>query len=141
MAKRHKGMIDVKRLTSALCAAALAGPLLLSGAFLQSPGSAADAAVKPDASVWVIAKKSDGWCAGYRNYITEMRYVNFTTGKSGGDSGDDIVYVPVKKGTNNLINISVKCKWTTPQGMNFNIKPVRHQESWFVRIDGGATRK
>lgn len=131
----------MKRLTRTLCASTLAGAILTAGAVTGAPGSTAAAATKPDAHVYVVATKGDGWCKGLSNKVTYMHYTNFTTGRSGGDSGDNIVYVPVKKGVSNMINISVTCARTTPIGQNFNITPKKHQETWFVRIDGTARLK
>lgn len=134
----------------AVAAAALLFTLGLTGSAnaatagdLPSPGSSSKMApqVTPNANVWVVAKRSDGWCNGFLDKVTYMRYTNVTTNQSGGDGGDDIVRVPVRTGRDNTINISVTCRLSTPYGMNFKIKPVSNNETWFVATNGTAVRK
>jgi hypothetical protein len=92
-----------------------------------APASAATA----NAGVYAVAPSSS-WCPGWLNKVTRVQWSNFTTGGTGGDSGDDIVWMPVRTGITNSVNISVTCSRTYPRGMNFSIRPSRNgQTFWF----------
>ena len=67
-------------------------------------------------------------------------YSNYTTGDNGGDSGDDIVWIPVRNGENNSVQVNVSCKWSTPIGMSFTIKPTRRGQTFWFSITGNYSK-
>ena len=104
-------------------------------AVLASPASAAPA----NSGIYGVAPKWGGYCpdAGrLKNYATRVFYNNHTTGNNGGDAGDDIVWIPVRNGENNSVTVSVTCKWSTPIGMNFTIRPARNGQTFWFSLTG-----
>lgn len=93
-------------------------------------------AVTANAGVYAVAPQWGGWCVGPLNKVTYVQWANHTVGKTGGDSGDDIAWMPVRTGRNNSVAIAVKCKYATPQGMSYMIKPSRNKQTYWFRLDG-----
>jgi len=93
-------------------------------------------AVTANANVYGVTPQWGGWCTGPLNKVTRVKWANHTLGKSGGDSGDDVVYFPVRKGVANSITMGVTCKYATPTGMNFSIKPSRNKQTFWFRLNG-----
>jgi hypothetical protein len=83
--------------------ATLAVVAVLAAAAGVSAGPAA--AANANSGVYAIAPPWGGYCMGTGNYATYVFYINFTTGQQGGDSGDDIVWLPVANGVRNTVEI------------------------------------
>lgn len=110
--------------------------LVTTATTVAAPASAGSS----NAGVYAVASRSDGWCPGPLNKVTWVQWANHTTGGTAGDGGDDIVWMPVRTGVKNSVTISVKCKYSTPIGMNFTITPARNKQTfWFT--PGGNYRK
>jgi hypothetical protein len=94
------------------------------------------AAASANSGIYGVAPEWGGFCrdaGGYNNYATSVTYVNYTTGHRGGDSGDDIVWIPVRNRVRNTVQINVTCRWSTPIGMSYTITPTRYgQTFWFA---------
>lgn len=109
--------------------------LIMSGAVQASSIQPASAAPS-NAGIYLVAPQWGGYCPKGPgilrwNKVKHVRYVNHTTGDSWGDSGDDIVWARVRLHTTNTITVAVTCRWNTPQGMNFRIRPTRSgQTAW-----------
>jgi hypothetical protein len=92
-------------------------------------------AASANSGIYGVAPEWGGFCrdAGrLNNYATSVTYVNFTTGDRGGDSGDDVVWIRVRNGVRNSVQINVTCRWSTPIGMSYTITPRRYgQTFWF----------
>jgi hypothetical protein len=126
-------------ITRLLRISAIAAGLTMVLATMSIPASAATA----NAGVYGIAPQSAGWCPKgpgllKTNKVTEVWYVNHTTGKQGRDGGDDIIWIPVRTGTSNSISFGVRCRWNTPQGSNYTIRPSRNKQSWWFTYPAGA---
>jgi hypothetical protein len=128
---RNARSLPRKALTAILMSCAVLASTLL----LAAPASAATA----NSGIYGVVPEWGGWCpdAGrLNNYATSVKYNNHTVGRNGGDSGDDIVWVPVRNGIRNSITMSVTCRWSTPIGMNFSIIPKRHGQTFWFRLNG-----
>ncbi|MFG3619913.1 hypothetical protein [Nocardia sp. NPDC047654] len=116
-----------------LLAATLFGSLLLAPA----PAHAAP----PNAGIYGIVPNWGGWeCVGKFNKVAFVTYHNHSTGKNGGDAGDDIVWIPVTLNRDNHITMSIRCSFGTHLAQNFVIKPTRNGQSFWFRLNGSATR-
>ena len=93
-------------------------------------------AVKANAHVYAVAPQWGGWCVGPLNKVKWVQWTNNTTGGTGGDGGDDIAWMPIKTGVKNNVVIAVKCKYATPSGMSYIIKPTRNKQTFWFRLDG-----
>lgn len=114
----------VRRLSSVLAAFFVAALMSVISALPAS-------AISANANVYAVAP-SGNWCPGWLNKVTWVQWANNTTGGTAGDGGDDVVWMPVRTGYTNNVVISVKCKYNTPLGMSYNIRPSRNgQTFWF----------
>jgi hypothetical protein len=108
---------------------------------LLTGGQPAAVQAAPMGGIYGITPQWGGWCPGPGNQIVWVQYANNTLGKNGGDSGDDIVWIPVNLNVNNNIVMSVRCKYSTPMGMGpYLIKPTRNAQSFWFRLDGTFTK-
>ncbi|WP_431969772.1 hypothetical protein [Nocardia sp. bgisy134] len=115
---------------------AMVGAAMVLGSVLLAPPPAQAAS----AGVYGIVPKWGGWdCTGPRNKVAFVTYHNHTSGKNGGDAGDDIVWIPVTLNRNNNITMSIRCSFGTHMAQNFVIKPTRNAQSWWFRLNGTAT--
>ncbi len=100
-------------------------------------------AISSNAGIYAVAPEWGGFCPdvrGLNNYATYVHYVNYTTGDRGGDSGDDIVWMRVRLGVNNSVQVNVQCRWSTPIGMSYNIVPSRNGQTYWFSIGGSTWR-
>jgi hypothetical protein len=85
--------------------------------------------------VYVVTPKSWGWCS-YTG-VHAVYYVNQTNGQSGGDAGDDIVWVPINLYQNNELTIAVKCNWGIgSSGTYVWIYPTRTGQAFYIGPGG-----
>lgn len=115
--------------------ARFAALLLLPALLAVLPASPASA-VPANANVYAVTPQWGGWCLGWGNRITRVTWVNHTTGGSGGDSGDDIVWMPVRTRYSNSVTMAVNCSRSTPIGMNYTIQPSRNGQTFWFRLNG-----
>ncbi|HLX32591.1 MAG TPA: hypothetical protein VKR79_07470 [Gaiellaceae bacterium] len=113
---------------------------LVVAALILAIGSIAGLAGSANASaasggVYVVTPTWWGWCPG--STVTAVYYINQSTGASGGDAGDDIVWVPVHLNTANELTVTVKCRaaWESSATYTF-IRPTRTDQAWFIGAGG-----
>ena len=118
-----------KQLASLLLAAgAVTAPLALSAA----PAAAANG------GVYVVTPTWWGWCSG--SSVTGVYWFNQTTGGSGGDTGDDIAWIPVNLNTSNELTLTVQCANPQRNGATYTfIRPTRNGQTWFIGSGGGTS--
>lgn len=122
---------SVRRMAGAMAAAVVSSSLLV---LAPAPAVAAGT----NGGIYAVAP-TKSWCPGWRNKVTHVQWSNHTYGGTGGDGGDDIVWMPVRTGSTQSVNISVRCKYSTPIGMNFTIKPTRTKQTFWFYPDGRFT--
>lgn len=113
--------------------------VLFACAVLSVVAATPASAISANANVYAVAPSAN-WCPGWLNRVTRVQWTNITTGGTGGDSGDDIVWMPVRTGYANSVNISVTCARSYPKGMNFTIYPSRNGQTYWFYPDGGYGR-
>ena len=104
---------------------------------------AAQPAVANAASGYVygVTPAWGGWqCPGKFNNVAWVGYANHTSGKNGGDSGDDIVYIPVTLNANNHVTMTIRCSFGTHLAQNFVVRPTRNKQTFWFRLDGSTTK-
>ena len=95
---------------------------------------AADGASASNGGVYVVTPTWWGWCPG--SSVTAVYWWNDTTGASGGDAGDDIVWVSVNMNQPNTLTLAVKCRATWESAPAYTtIRPTRTGQAWFVGAD------
>lgn len=115
-----------------LATAALVLAITASGALALSAGGSA-----ASGGVYVITPTWWGWCPG--SSVTAVYYFNQTNGASGGDAGDDVIWVPVNLYQTNFLTVIVKCRATWESSSTYtNIYPTRTGQSWFIGAGGGT---
>lgn len=70
------------------------------------------------------------------NHLAGVLFANHTLAKNGGDSGDDIVWIPVAMGRDNHITMSAKCTFGTFMTQNYVIRPTHNKQTFWFRLDG-----
>ncbi len=123
-----------QRFAAVLGAAALA----LGLAAVTQPATAAAA---PAGHIYGVTPAWGGWqCTGKFNRVAWVGYANHTTGRNGGDAGDDIVYIPVSLNVNNHVTMTIRCSLGTHLAQNFVIKPTRNNQTFWFRLNGTSTK-
>lgn len=122
--------------------------LLMTSILAIGPSGTAEARsvfVTADTGVYAITPQWWGWCPkgggglARWNKVTSVSYNNHTTGDNViRDRGDDIVWMRVKKGRTNSVTVSVTCRFSHPQGMNYSIKPTKERQAWFFGFPSGT---
>jgi hypothetical protein len=110
--------------------------VLLTCALMSVINATPAAAISANANVYAVAPSAN-WCPGWLNKVTWVQWANHTTGGTSGDGGDDVVWMPVRTGYSNSVTISVRCKYSTPIGMNFTIRPSRNGQTFWFYPNGG----
>lgn len=119
--------------------AGVAVALAMVAAFMSVVGASPATALGPNAGIYAVAP-SGSWCPGWYNRVTKVQWTNYSFGGTGGDGGDDVVWMPVRTGYANKVNISVTCARSYPRGMNFTIYPSRNGQTFWFYPDGGYGR-
>lgn len=85
--------------------------------------------------VYMVTPTWWGWCPGSSVFHVDW----WTSGTNGGDSGDDIVWVPVNLHQWNNVTLTVWCRgWALSGTQNVDIYPTRNGQAWFVGAGGGT---
>lgn len=94
-----------------------------------------------NAHIYGVTPTWGGWkCHGQFNRVAWVGYFNHTTGRNGGDAGDDIVYIPVTLNANNTITMTIRCSFGTHLAQNFVIRPSRNQQTFWFQLNGKTTK-
>lgn len=118
-------------------ARALVAVSLVAGAGLVLPPTA-DAA---NGGIYGVVPTWGGWqCQGKFNNVAWVGYFNHSSGSNGGDSGDDIVWIPVNLKRDNTITMTIRCSFGTHLAMNYVIRPTRNKQSFFFNLNGSVTK-
>lgn len=108
--------------------------VLVLGSIAAAGTASASAA---NGGVYVVTPHSWGWC--HFSSVRAVYFFNQTTGSTGGDAGDDIVWVPVNLNQTNMLTVTVKCSATwESSGTYVGIRPTRTGQSWFIGPGGGT---
>ncbi|SRR5581483_8529294 len=87
--------------------------------------------------VYVVTPKSWGWCP--ISGVKAVYYVNQSNATTGGDAGDDIVWVPVTLNQTNMLTVAVKCNWAAESSATYTgIRPTRTGQAWYIGPGGGT---
>jgi hypothetical protein len=110
---------------------------ILIAALVVAAGSLAGAASASAGGVYVITPHWWGWCPS--SGVHAVYYFNQTNGATGGDAGDDIVWVPVYLNQTNFLTVTVQCNaaWES-SGTYTNIRPTRTGQAWYIGSGGGT---
>lgn len=88
---------------------------------------------------YIVTPRWAGHCPGSGNAVKAVFFHVYPRNghpMSGGDYGNDIVYVPVHLGVGNLIQLNVQCTKSQPYAVEFNLWPNRSNVTYFVSSAG-----
>lgn len=114
------------------------GAILLALSSTVASIAIASERVAAGSGVYVVTPTWWGWCSG--SSVTGVYWFNQTTGGSGGDTGDDIGWIPVNLNSSNELTLTVKCANPQRNGGTYTfIKPTRNGQTWYIGSTGGTS--